>query len=180
MAGESKRVLDVGCGRNKYPGAVGIDINVDATAVDVICNVNRPLPFRDDTFDHIYASHIVEHVEDVIAFMTELHRVARPGGTVFIATPHHTDFSSWRDPTHRWHLNTYSFVYFDRFHGERFWYTRTELRHQSIHVEMARPWKWLGLQWLVNHSEGVRRLWEMYFCYLLRGKQMDFMFEVVK
>ncbi len=43
--------LDVGCGRNKYPGAIGIDRNRD-TAADVICDLDRvPYPFREGRFD---------------------------------------------------------------------------------------------------------------------------------
>ena len=35
------RILELGCGQVKAPGAVGVDSNFDATAVDIICNLNR-------------------------------------------------------------------------------------------------------------------------------------------
>jgi hypothetical protein len=54
------------------------------------------------------------------------------------------------------------------------------LREIKTHVELARVWKWLGIGLLVDHSVKFRRLWEIYLCYLLRGKQMEFTFEVVK
>ena len=73
-------ILDVGCGRNKYPGAIGIDRNRD-TAADVVCDLDRlPYPFRSSQFDQIRVVHVIEHVSDVIATMEELHRLARPGG----------------------------------------------------------------------------------------------------
>jgi hypothetical protein len=65
-------------------------------------------------------------------------------------------------------------------HGERHWYTRLELAERQVHVEMARPWRALGIGWLVDHSLQFRRFWEMYLCFVLRGKQMEFTFEVVK
>ncbi len=40
--------------------------------------------------------------------MEEFHRLVRNGGTVRIETPHYTDFSSFCDPTHRSHLNSFS------------------------------------------------------------------------
>lgn len=175
-----KRILDVGCGRVKAPGAIGVDSNRDATAADVICDLNRPLPFADSSFDLVRAVHVIEHLDDVLRAMSELHRVARPGGTLYLVTPHYTDFISWCDPTHRWHLNSFSFRYFGPVHGERHWYTRLELRERAVRVGLARLWKWLGLEWMVNRFLWFRRFWEMYLCFLVRGKQMEFTFEVVK
>lgn len=175
-----KRVLEVGCGQVKAPGSIGVDSNLDATAADVICNLNQPLPFVESVFDEVRAIHLIEHMEDVMKTMAELHRVTRPGGTLYLVTPHYTDFISWCDPTHRWHLNSYSFRYFSPIHGQRHWYTRLALRQRHLHVELARLWKYLGLQWLVNHCVPFRRFWEMYLCFLIRGKQMEFTFEVEK
>ncbi len=112
--------------------------------------------------------------------VSEIHRITRPNGTVFLVTPHFTDLISWSDPTHRWHLSTLSFRHFDLIHGQRHWYTRLVLRQTGLHVELARLWKWLGLQWLVNHLRWFRRFWEMYLCFVVRGKQMEFTFQVVK
>ena len=177
---QKNRILELGCGQVKAIGAVGVDSNFDATAADVICNLNRPLPFRADTFDEVRALHVIEHLEDVMKAVSEMHRVTRPGGKIFLITPHYTDFISWCDPTHRWHLNSYSFRYFGTIHGERHWYTRLELRELALHIELARLWKWLGTEWLVNRFVWFRRFWEMYLCFLVRGKQMEFTFEVVK
>jgi len=174
------RILDLGCGRVKAPGSIGVDSNLAATAADVIADLNCPLPFADGTFEHIRAVHVIEHLTDVMKAVAEMHRVAKPGGTLYIVTPHYTDFISWCDPTHRWHLNSFSFRYFGPIHGERHWYTSLQLRPRSLHVELARLWKWLGLQWLVNHCLWFRRFWEMYLCFLIRGKQMEFTLEVIK
>jgi SAM-dependent methyltransferase len=176
----NKRVLDLGCGRVKAPGAIGLDYNFDATAADVIADLNDPLPFPDNSFDEVRAVHLIEHVLDVMKTMTEMHRVCRPGGTIYLVTPHYSDFSSWCDPTHRWHLNSFSFRFFGPIHGERHWYTRLELRERKLHVELSRVWKYLGIQWLVNHLVWFRRFWEFYLCFIVRGKLMEFTFEVVK
>lgn len=175
-----KRVLELGCGRTKTPGAIGVDSNPDATAADVLADLNCPLPFADNAFDEVRAVHVIEHIQDVMKAVAEMHRVCRPGGSIYLVTPHYTDFSSWRDPTHRWHLNTFSFQYYGTFHGQRLWYTRLALREHALHVELARVWKWLGLQWLVNRFVWFRRFWEMYLCFVVRGKQIEFTFEVTK
>ena len=177
---QQKRTLELGCGRSKVPGAIGVDINFDATAADVICDLDRALPFADNSFDQVRAVQVVEHLASVMHAVSEMHRVTRPGGSIYLVTPHYSDYSSWCDPTHRWHLNSFSFYFFGQHHGERHWYTRLELRPLSVHVELARLWRWLGIGFLVNRFVGFRRFWEMYLCFLLRAKQMEFTFEVVK
>ena len=108
------RVLDVGCGINKKAGAIGVDRN-PASRADVIADLDRfPYPFRDSSFDALQAVHVIEHLSDVIRSMEEFHRLVRGGGEVLIVTPHYTDFSSFCDPTHRWHLNSFSMRYFGK------------------------------------------------------------------
>jgi SAM-dependent methyltransferase len=173
------RTLDVGCGRNKVPGAIGIDRN-PATHADALCDLNRvPYPFADSSFDEIRVVHVVEHVDDVIKLVEECHRLLRPGGWLFIVTPHYTDFASFCDPTHRWHLNSFSFRYFTEDYTFDY-YSPIRFREASVRVVMPRLWRWLGLQWLINRSRAVRRLWEHYLCYIIRGKELQFWFEAVK
>jgi len=45
------------------------------------------IPFGDASFTVVIASHVVEHIEDDIAFMRELLRVVRPGGWLIIVGP---------------------------------------------------------------------------------------------
>src|SRR5580692_10566989 len=107
------KMLDIGCGRNKLPGAVGLDV-VPLDTVDVVHDLNVfPYPFADNTFDTIRAIHVIEHMKSVVKTMEELHRIAKPNAMVTIVTPHYTDSSSWQDPTHLWHLNSGSFSFFE-------------------------------------------------------------------
>jgi SAM-dependent methyltransferase len=174
------RVLDVGCGKNKTPGAIGIDRN-PATAADVLCDLDHtPYPFADNSFDRLQAIHVIEHVSDVIRAMEEFHRLVRPGGRVRVVTPHYSDSSSFCDPTHRWHLNSFSFRYFGEDHGGFGYYTRVRFREISIRVQLLAFWRMLGFEFLVNRSRRFRRFWEYYLCYTVRGKAMEFEFEVLK
>jgi SAM-dependent methyltransferase len=174
------RTLDVGCGINKYPGAIGIDRNPD-TRADVICDLDHiPYPFADNSFDQLRAIHVIEHVVDVIRSMEEFHRLVRGGGRVRIETPHYTDFSSFCDPTHRWHLNSFSFRYFGQDNAGFGYYSRARFREISLRVKLLAFWRWLGFEFLVNRFPRYRRFWEHYLCYVVRGKAMEFEFEVIK
>jgi SAM-dependent methyltransferase len=173
------RILDAGCGINKYPGSIGIDGNADSAA-DVICDLDRfPWPFADASFDSLRAIHVIEHLSDVIRTMEEFHRLVRPGGRVRIETPHYTDYSSFCDPTHKHHLNSFSFRYFGENHGGFGYYSRARFREISVRVKLLSFWKWLGFEFLVNHFVRFRKFWEFYLCYVVRGKAMEFEFEPV-
>jgi SAM-dependent methyltransferase len=174
------RILDVGCGINKVPDAIGVDVNARSRA-DVLCNLDHfPYPFRDSSFDGLYATHVIEHVADVVRSMEEFHRLVRAGGFVRITTPHYTDFSSFCDPTHRWHLNTFSFRYFGENHGGYGYYSGARFREIKVYVKLLNLWKWTGFEFLVNHSLAFRSFWEFYLCFVVRGKVIEWELKVLK
>ena len=108
----SPRVLDAGCGKNKYPGSVGLDYR-EGTAADVIHDLAEfPYPFRDDEFYLVVSRHVIEHLPDVIGFVEEVARITKPGGRIQLLTPHYTNADWAADPTHRNHLSSYSFNVF--------------------------------------------------------------------
>ncbi len=171
------RILDVGCGVRKRPGAVGIDRNPRSDA-DVLCDLDRiPYPFADGVFDEVHAVHFIEHASDVIKTMEEFHRLVKPRGRILVVTPHYTDFSSFCDPTHRWHLNSFSFRCFGENHGGFGYYSSIRLREISVRVRLLALWRALGFEFLVNRFPRFRRYWEYYLCYIVRGKSMEFEFE---
>ena len=173
-------ILDVGCGVNKYPGAIGVDRNPRSRA-DVLCNLDHfPYPFRDSSFDHLRAVHVIEHVSDVIRTMEEFHRLVRAGGTIYIATPHYTDFSSFCDPTHRWHLNSFSLRYFGEDNAGYGYYSGARVEENFVRVRLLNLWRWLGFGVLVNRFPWFRRFWEYYLCFLIRGKVIEWELKVQK
>jgi SAM-dependent methyltransferase len=174
------RILDVGCGINKRPGSIGIDRN-PASRADVLVDLDRfPYPFKDSSFDALQAVHVIEHVSDVIRTMEEFHRLVRPGGEVFVVTPHYTDFSSFCDPTHRWHLNSFSLRYFGEDNAGYGYYSSVRFREISTRVKLLALWRWLGFELLVNAFPHFRRFWEYYLCYVVRGKVIEWRLGVIK
>ena len=173
-------VLDVGCGIKKYPGSIGLDRNPN-TQADVIADLDHtPFPFRDNSFHELRAIHVIEHVADVIRTMEEFYRLLVPEGRLFLVTPHYTDFSSYCDPTHRWHLNSFSLRYFGEDHGGFGYYSRARFREISTRVRLLALWRYLGFELLVNGSRRFRRFWEFYLCYLIRGKVIEWQLQAAK
>jgi len=111
--GTPSEVLDIGCGTRKVePDAIGIDRS-PGSAADIVWDLDQyPWPLESGRFARIHMSQIVEHVGDVMRTMAEVHRVAQPGASVFITTPHFSSHNSYVDPTHVRHLAATSFEYF--------------------------------------------------------------------
>jgi SAM-dependent methyltransferase len=123
------KVLDVGClGFALYRACkeerddlqhFGCDVIGDqAIPEDVTFKLvdltREKIPFADDTFDLVVASHVIEHLPNAVPVFGELLRVCRPGGRVYVEAPSmrstwvsspikqdwHLILSYYDDPTH--------------------------------------------------------------------------------
>ena len=180
------KILDIGCGKHKTPGAIGLDSN-PKTDADVIHSLDDvPYPFPDNEFDLIVGNQVIEHVDDVLGVMAELHRIAKPGATIRLDTPHYSDIASFTDPTHRHHLTTESFAYFTGKRPDFDFYSDVQLRPRVVRVTLLKLWRALGFELLINSCNRypslrfIRRFWESYLCFIIRGKTIYFEFEVLK
>ena len=77
------KILDIGCGYTAHENATVIcdvqDLSSfykDKNFVKLDGNV---LPFKDNEFDFVIASHVIEHVKDVKTFIHELSRISSKG-----------------------------------------------------------------------------------------------------
>jgi SAM-dependent methyltransferase len=179
------KILDLGCGQNKYPGSIGVDW-ISNPGVDVLCDLNAlALPFPEGIFDAVRLIHVVEHLQSIPSIMEEVYRVSKAGAEVIIVTPHYTDASSWQDPTHRWHLNSYSFNVFEE-RADFSYYSNARFRVAKVEIRLLKLYRLIGLEFVVNLSErlpqfrSLRRFWEQYLCFLVRGKYMTFHLQVLK
>jgi SAM-dependent methyltransferase len=100
-------VLDAPCGgaaaltlalKERGFTAVGADVDMDAAARlgDAFAQVNldRPLPWPDKTFDAVFSTEGIEHLENHFAFLREMCRILKPGGTLVLTTPNITALRS--------------------------------------------------------------------------------------
>ena len=91
----TRRVLDVGSGHRPHDDATHlVDLlpednsergkPIRRVGLPLLLATVEALPFKDKTFDYVYASHVLEHTEDPEAACRELIRIARAG---YIETP---------------------------------------------------------------------------------------------
>lgn len=162
------KILDLGCGKLKHPGAVGIDSNPNTDA-DVIHDLDStPYPFEDDSFDVIVARHVLEHLERPLDVLSELHRISRDGALIHIVTPHFSSSTSWSDPTHKHHFTSRSFDYLtDESQWNFYSDARFVIEQRALTLGLVRlpggkvlplP-KLLGIEWLVNRGVDAFERW---------------------
>jgi hypothetical protein len=103
--------LDLGCGTSKAQGFVGAD-RYALDRVDVVLDLDGPLPFRSDSVDLVVMSHSLEHVRDVISVLQEVYRVCRHRAQVCIVAPYSHQALNLANPYHLQVFNE---------HTPRFW-----------------------------------------------------------
>jgi len=69
--------------------------------VDVVASGDR-LPFKDNTWDFVVNSHVLQYFYDPVAAVEEWLRVVKPGGYVFLIIPHKDRTYEWNRPRTSW------------------------------------------------------------------------------
>jgi hypothetical protein len=95
--------LDLGCGKNKQPGFIGVDV-IKFDGVDTALDLAKPWPWANDSVEQVHSSHFLEHLgsEQRIHFFNELWRVLRKDAKATIITPHWRSGRAYGDLTHQW------------------------------------------------------------------------------
>lgn len=100
---DARTILDIGCAtgyighklKTKKNQVVGVDISKAAIkeakkVLDkgfVVDIENEKLPFKNDYFDLIICSEVIEHIFNIESFLKEIKRVLKKGGSLIITTP---------------------------------------------------------------------------------------------
>lgn len=97
---QTPKILDVGCGTGAnlemlagFGEAEGVDVSDDALEFCKAKNLKahkglaEELPFADGSFDIVTALDVVEHLDDDVAGLKEMHRILKKGGKTLIFVP---------------------------------------------------------------------------------------------
>ena len=92
--------LNIGCGKDLKEGYVNLDV-VDYGG-NQIHDLNKfHYPVEENTFDEIYASHILEHLDNFHNTVSELYRIAKPDGIIIVYAPFFLNTKYFGEPDHK-------------------------------------------------------------------------------
>lgn len=174
--------LQLGSGlATRLKGAINVDVNPN-TKPDVLCDLDcLPYPFEGKTFDMVVAISILEHLKDFFAVMGEIHRISKPGASVFILVPHFSSAAAFVDPTHRVYLSARSCDYFiegSDIEKEYGFYMPYRYSLKKRYIQLAGIFNYIPpLRWLVGRYPAF---WENYLCYIIRGAGIFWELKVIK
>jgi SAM-dependent methyltransferase len=183
----SEVIVNLGCGKTRIPGSIGVDRVAIPGSVDVVHNLNvTPYPFPDESVDEVHFYHVLEHLDDPVAKLEEIHRILKPGGVLHMRVPHFSSSGAFTDITHKRPFSYYSFDCFEEGSYHSFYTTRrfkivdraikylglypnegvyARYIHPNQCPALARPFV-RALNWLIARSP---MLFERLWCYWVGG-----------
>ena len=149
---KDKQVLDVGCGDGvlsylfakedaKVSGIDYSDIAIEfAKEKTKGLNINfqqgsaYELPFEDNSFDIVISSDVIEHLEDVEKYLSEINRVVKSTeGIIIISTPvKFTEYPLDKEHIVEWFPNEFKKIFSIKFKNSKYFYSHSLVNHELI------------------------------------------------
>ncbi len=178
-----KTWINIGCGKLVKKSTSNIKwINLDAEkweGVDIIHNLEKtPLPFKDNSIDGIYASHILEHVTNLTELLKDLHRICKKNAIIRIRVPYFASADAYCNHTH---VRCFTLKSFKMYSPETTVDFKTDIRFRTLSkkVHFARK-DWLitkPIDYIVNKFQWA---YERFFCFIIPFPEVRFTLQVVK
>jgi SAM-dependent methyltransferase len=181
---ETGKSLDIGCGRSKASGCIGID-RVALPGVDIVHDLDRfPWPFSENEFAIVYANHFLEHASHILETLAEIHRICAPAAQLFIRVPHFASDNFHTDLTHKVAFGYRSFDHF-AINGKISYNFYASFKFEILYrrikfmspLRRFDPFQILGVETLANLFP---RIYERFFVYWLPPAEVQFELRVVK
>ncbi|MBS3052177.1 MAG: class I SAM-dependent methyltransferase [Candidatus Aenigmarchaeota archaeon] len=180
-------ILDIGCGLKKYDSGnendtiFGLDKYFSDNA-DLLAELESSnLPFKSNIFDKVIASHILEHIENLHKIMSEIHRISKNNGILYIWTPHASDLSAFGHIGHVRYFTVNSFLHFTYENAEN-QFIKEKFRLKKIKLYFVRKFSKFSFLNIIfypllniNH-----KFYEKFLCRLIPAGEMYVELEVIK
>lgn len=180
--------IEFGCGPKRFdPNYITIDLLEDA-AVDIQADVFDFLKcINESTISGIYASHFIEHVDDLKMLLENLAFVCKPGADIEFIVPHFSNPFFYSDYTHKVFFGLYSFCYLasDKVGFRRpiptygmipkFDLISAEIKFKSYRPNYIRHGVKRSIEKLVNMSLWTKEFYEENLSWIIPGYELRFL-----
>lgn len=171
--------IDLGCGISKRDSeSIGVDI-VKLPGVDIVCDIENGLPFKDNEIDEIYTRHFLEHIDNFFFVMQEVYRIIKPEGRVIIKVPHFASPTNYSDPTHKRFFGLYSFQCFDPKSAKYNYHQVGEAKFKMESVYYSFHYGTLSKLFELVFNK-IQARYERYLCYIFPAYDLKFILRPIK
>ena len=105
----NKEKLNIGSGEDYKEGWLNVDCRENVRS-DLKLDLNKfPYPFKDSTFNEVFMSMIVEHLNEPIKCLKEIARISKNGAKIKVIVPHASSYANLTDIQHKTNFTENSF-----------------------------------------------------------------------
>ena len=180
-------IVELGCGRKKKPGRIGIDC-VDLPGVDIVADIEKGLSFLpDNCVDEIHSRSMLEHIQNFEDLVKEIVRILKPTGKAHIFVPHFSNPYYYSDYTHCRPFGLYTFYYFVDPDNQRKrkvpeFYTDVRIKVLSVKLKFRSTFKLLNplrklFGRIINLHPRIQDFYEENLCYQVPCHGIELVFE---
>lgn len=107
---EKIKKLNFGSGKDYREGWINVDIRKNVKS-DVKHNLDKlPYPFKNNEFEEVLMSHVLEHLNDPIRTLKEIIRISKNNSKIIIKVPHAYSYANNSDVQHKTNFTENSFT----------------------------------------------------------------------
>lgn len=142
------KILNIGAGSKPHPDAINIDI-YKGEGIDLVCDVESGLPYKDGTIDEVRAEYFLEQILENRTFvfvMNEIWRVLKPEGLFEFKVPNAKYPTAFKDPFDCRYFTKETFDYFDK----------ENRRYEYYKGYGFKPWKIESLKTISGPNNKIR------------------------
>ncbi len=167
--------LHLGCGKEKLSGYVNCDISKEVKS-DKIVDLEKKLPFKDNSIDEIIINHTLEHIKNFIPLMEEIYRICEKGAIIKIRVPYFAYPGAFQDPTHVRFFTLKTFNYFSPESGFNYYSkARFKIEKKELKFFVTRPSKIIDI--FIN---SIAPFYERFMSRIIPAEELNVILRVVK
>lgn len=169
--------LNIGCGIKKLSDYLNLDFYSEVKP-DVVHDLNKfPWPFKNDQFAEVFASHTLEHLDNLPKIMAEIWRISKKDAIIKVIVPYFAYVGAFKDPTHKHFFTWQTMDYFDISETTLGHYSTPKFKVVNKKLKFGLIHRFFGIEFLANKFP---YLYEHYFVYFFPGRELYFELLVVK